>query len=271
MAAQVTILVPNYRTPELTRICLRQLRKHTDPSRIHVIAIDNHSGDDSTEYLRSLGWIELIERAGIPGENGPESHARALDMAVERVTTPYFLSIHTDTFVRRDDWLDYLLSHIDGKDKVGGVGSWKLESKTALRRFAKRMEQKVQGSYYDAIGKTDHKIEGKGRNYLYLRSHCALYRTAPVHEQKLKFCELDGDRACGQVLHKALEDAGYEMIFLESEHLGKYMDHVNHATMILNPELSSRGEARAKDIKRVQQSLKAVNAEAILADTSLDG
>ncbi len=266
----LTILIPNYRTPDLTRICLRLLRKHTDCSRIHVIAIDNNSGDASTEYLRSLDWIELIEREGIPGENGPESHARALDMAVERVTTPYFLSIHTDTFVRRNDWLDYLLSHIDGKDKVGGVGSWKLESKTALRRWAKKLEQKVQGGYYDAIGKDDHKIEGKGRNYLYLRSHCALYRTAPVKENNLVFDALDGDRACGQVIHKSLQDMGYEMIFLESEDLGKYMDHVNHATMVLNPELSSKKEARPKDIKRVQDALKAVNADQILADTSLD-
>ena len=270
MSAEVTILVPNYRTPELTRICLRLLRKHSDPTRIHVIAIDNNSGDESTKYLRSLEWIELIERPGIPGESGGLSHARALDEAVERVNTPYFLSIHTDTFMRRDDWLDYLLSHIQGRENVGGVGSWKLESKTPIRRFAKRVEQKVQGWYYDMVGKTDHKIEGKGRNYLYLRSHCALYRTAPVKEHGLKFCRLEEQRTCGQVLHKSLEDLGYEMIFLESEHLGKYIDHVNHATMIINPELSSRGVARPKDLKRVEHSLKAVNSEAILADSSLD-
>ncbi|MBL8704260.1 MAG: glycosyltransferase, partial [Rhodospirillales bacterium] len=61
-APLVTVLVPNYRTPELTRLCLRLLRKHTPPGRIRVIAIDNDSRDESLDYLRSLAWISLIER-----------------------------------------------------------------------------------------------------------------------------------------------------------------------------------------------------------------
>lgn len=32
-AKEVPILVPNYRTPEITKICMRLLRKHTDPER----------------------------------------------------------------------------------------------------------------------------------------------------------------------------------------------------------------------------------------------
>ena len=58
----LTILLPNYKTPELTRLCLRSLRKYTDCSRIKVIAVDNASGDESLDYLRSLSWIRLIER-----------------------------------------------------------------------------------------------------------------------------------------------------------------------------------------------------------------
>ena len=39
----VTILLPNYKTPELTKLCIRSLRKYTDLSRIRVIAIDSAS------------------------------------------------------------------------------------------------------------------------------------------------------------------------------------------------------------------------------------
>ena len=46
----LTILLPNYKTPELTRLCLRSLRKYPDCSRIKVIAVDNASGDESVEY-----------------------------------------------------------------------------------------------------------------------------------------------------------------------------------------------------------------------------
>ena len=99
------MLIPNYKTPELTRICLRLIRKYTDMSRIKVVAIDNHSGDDSLDYLRSLDWITLIERQPADDDTPPLSHSRALDMALARVDTPYVLSIHTDTFMHHPGWL----------------------------------------------------------------------------------------------------------------------------------------------------------------------
>ncbi|MGA1443260.1 MAG: glycosyltransferase family 2 protein, partial [Methylophilaceae bacterium] len=94
-----TVLVPNYKTLKLTKVCLRLIKKNTDLKKVHVIVIDNDSKDDSTKYLRSLNWIELIERKGIKGEGGPMSHARALDLALTKVTTPFVIAIHTDTFV----------------------------------------------------------------------------------------------------------------------------------------------------------------------------
>ena len=59
----LTVLLPNYKTPELTKLCLRSLRKYTDFNQIQIVAIDNASGDESLAYLRSLPWIKLIERS----------------------------------------------------------------------------------------------------------------------------------------------------------------------------------------------------------------
>ena len=105
---EVTILVPNFRTLNITKICLRLLRRHTDLSRAKVVVVDNDSRDESLDYLRSIKWIELIERTSAPDDTPPLSHSRALDLALSKVDTPYVLSIHTDTFVRRADWLDVL-------------------------------------------------------------------------------------------------------------------------------------------------------------------
>jgi len=49
MKKLVTILIPNYKTPELTKLCLRLIRKHTDSDKIHVIVIENDSNDSSIE------------------------------------------------------------------------------------------------------------------------------------------------------------------------------------------------------------------------------
>ena len=265
----VTVLVPNYRTPELTRLCLRLLRKHTPPGRVAVIAIDNDSGDASTEYLRALEWITLIERPRVAGEKPWVAHAKALDLALERVATPYVLSIHTDTLVRGPGWLGYLLGAIEADPAIAGVGSWKLEVERAWwRRALKAVERRAQLAILPLIGKGYGRIEGYGDNYLYLRSHCALYRTEPLRRHGLTFAE--GELPAGKALHRRLEQHGHRMVFLDSRALGRHVLHVNNATMVLNREFGGTRRFRDRGMRRIAAALDAVAAGAVLADDALD-
>ncbi len=264
----MTILIPNYKTLDLTKLCLRLIRKRTDFTKAHVIVIDNDSQDESLDYLRTVSWIELIERKAIPGESPVQSHARALDMALERVTTPYVLSIHTDTLIKHPKWLEFLITEIEKNPIIAGVGSWKLEDKPMIKRFLKHMERNIQRIYYRLTGNHQHGLEGIGKNYYYLRSHCAMYRMDLIRKLNLHFG--DGDMVAGKDMHKRLIEAGHHMTFLPSEILIPYLDHVNHATTILNPHLSTRQKSVDKGLRRIQKSLARMNAKEILADVSLD-
>lgn len=264
----VSILVPNYKTLELTKLCLRLLRKHTRLDQVKVIVIDNDSGDDSLAYLRTVSWISLIERKAIPGESAVQSHSRALDLALAQVTTPYVLSIHTDTLVKHPQWLDFLLEQIEARPTIAGVGSWKLESKPFWRQLLKNIERVVQLTYFRLIGRTKHGIEGVGKNYYYLRSHCALYRMDLLKKYGLGFG--DGDMVAGKEMHKRLIDAGHEMVFLPSDMLIKYVEHINHATTVLNPHLSKRQKSVNKGLRRIEKSLVRMQASTILQDVTLD-
>jgi len=266
----VTVLLPNYRTPELTRLCLRLLRKHTPPGRIAVIAIDNDSADESTAYLRALDWITLIERPRVPAEKPWVAHARALDLGLARATTPYVLSIHTDTLVRDPGWIDCLLRPIAADAAVAGVGSWKLEVERRAwwRRWLKSVERRAQLAVLPLIGKGHGKVEGHGENYFYLRSHCALYRTDLLRRHGLSFTE--GELPAGKAMHRRLEQLGHRLVFLESAELGRHVLHVNNATMVLNREFGGTRRFRDRGMRRIAQALEAVDAGAILADASLD-
>ncbi len=266
--ALVTILVPNYKTLELTRLCLRLLRKYTESNIARVVVIDNDSADESLEYLRSLAWIQLIERKAIPGETPVMSHSRALDLGLEAVTTPFVLSIHTDTLVKHKKWLPYLLAEIAKRPTIAGVGSWKLESKPMWRRLMKYAERQWQLFYFNLIGKTRHGLEGVGKNYYYLRSHCALYRMDVLRHLNLHFT--DGDMVAGKYLHKQIVEAGYEMIFLPSDTLIHYLEHINHATTVLNPQLSTREKSVIKGLRRIKNTLNRLQAEVVLSDSGLD-
>lgn len=255
---QVSILVPNYKTLELTQLCLRLLRKHTDPQLAKVIVIDNDSQDASLEYLRNLSWIQLIERPRIPNEPPVMSHARALDLGLTQVDTPYVLSIHTDTLVKRSDWLAFLLAEIQKSPLIAGVGSWKLESKPLIKRILKYGERLWQG-----------KTKTSSRNYHYLRSHCALYRMDLIQQHDLSFA--DEGEVAGKIMHQKLITLGYQMTFLTSEVLGQYLDHVNHATTLLNPEFKDNiRRNRDKALRRLEQRLHRLGSQEILAEDALD-
>ena len=264
----VTILVPNYKTKELTKLCLRLLRKYTDPKLARVIIIDNDSRDESLSYLKTLRWIELIERPAIPGEHPHLAHSLALDSGLAQVTTPYVLSIHTDTLVKHPDWLNFLLTYIEKSPQTAGVGSWKIEHRSWLRSWIKNLERTIQINYYHLVNKTDHKVEGYGKNYYYLRSHCALYRTNLIRQLNLSFS--DSGEPAGKVMHKKLIDNGYQMIFLDTQELSRYLDHIDHATMALNPQLGARRRTIKQGIHRIGKRLAAVDADQILNDASLD-
>jgi GT2 family glycosyltransferase len=107
---EVTICVVHYKTLDLTRLCLRSIRKYTRyPHR--VLVIDNDSRDASTDYLRGLDWIELVERTDPANDaSGGYAHAAALDAGLARCRTPYFMAMHSDTVVHADGWL----GRIDG-------------------------------------------------------------------------------------------------------------------------------------------------------------
>ena len=100
----------------------------------------------------------------------------------------------------------------------------------------------------------------------YLRSHCALYRTAVIKELGVNF-SLKNEVA-GKAMHEKMIEAGYEMEFLPATTLLGYMEHLNHATIVLNPELGGRAQTIKKGTRRINQRLAVTNA--VLADGSLD-
>lgn len=253
---EITILIPSYRTPELTKLCLRLFNKFTPPDRAVFLVIDNDSGDETPAYLKTLPWIDFVERKVAPGESGPVMHANALDLGLQRVRTPFVLVVHTDTLPRRSDWLDYLLSEIRKSDRIAGVGSWKLEHVSFWKKCGKCLEAFFQ----TLTGRRRHEER-------YLRSHCALYRTELLRKYTRGFN--DGDTA-GRSIHRLLTEQGFEMKFLPSEILGEYIVHLNHATGILNPPEGSRRCARPEAKRRLSAAMDSEFFREVLSDPSLD-
>ncbi len=251
-----TIIIPNYKTPFLTRLCLRALRSCTDLEQTRVIVVDNDSADESLEYLKQVEWITLMERK-TAGESGPQMHARALDAALAQVDTPFFAVMHTDTIIKDPNWLDFLLGQFEGTPKLAGVGSWKIEHVSRAKMIGQRIENFIRETF-------THRRHAPEERYL--RSHCALYRTEPVKTLTRGF---DDGETAGRSLHRMLVAAGWEMRFLDSAVLGRYVDHLNHATMILNPSGSGR-TSKASSRRKLEGKLDNPYYRQLLANDALD-
>ena len=124
---KATICIVNYKTLDFIRLCLRSIRKFTKYP-YEVIVVDNDSQDESLKYLKSLNWIRLIERrAGANEPGGGYAHAAGLDLGLEDCNTEFFVSMHSDTFVRKDNWLEGLIYYFGRDESIVCVGSGKIE------------------------------------------------------------------------------------------------------------------------------------------------
>ena len=226
---QFSVVLVNYRTYELTKICLELLREPAEDIGFAVWVVDNNSGDESAAYLRSLNWIRLIERTPSANEAGFLAHGRALDMVLDRVETEYLFLLHTDTFVHNPKVFQLMLDQCR-KSKVIAVGCLEQVYRGELgirwriaTRFLKHHVRRAKIS----LGLKSR----PPKPYLerYIKSFCALWNIKVMREHGWRF-EM-GNANPSYVMQDRAIDAGYAIRKLSPRQVFRYLDHVESGTV----------------------------------------
>mgnify|MGYP001587111607 CR=1 FL=1 len=258
---RTTICIVNYKTELLTKLCLRSIRKYTGARDYEVIVVDNDSADSSLDYLRRLKWIRLFERTGQVMRSGSWAHGTGLDVGLENAAGEYFIAMHSDSIVRREGWLDFLLAKIAEAD-YACAGSGKLDLKPRWLETLKKMTD---------VKKWIRHFAGQKRNDFYIRTICAIYNTQILRKENLKFSmRTDEGVTCGKQIYYELMDRGCRTNPIDQFEAAGYMHHLAHATMVLNPEFTVRSRTRLKYEKKMRQILSSPEITSILNDSSLD-
>lgn len=259
---KTTIGIVNYKTELLTKLCLRSIRKFTSlPYK--VVVVDNDSNDASLEYLRSLKWITLIERPGQVMRSGSWAHGTGLDLCLDAADTEYFVAMHSDTFVHRANWLEFLIKKMETAPTAQCAGSGKMDLKPLWLVVLKKLTD-----YKEWARKLS---PGHKRDDFYIRTICGLYRTETLFKENLRFVmNVDQGVTCGKQLYYELIDKGYKTRPVTDYAMSSYIYHLAHATMVLNPEFTVRKRTEQKCRAAMLKILESPLAKEILADDSLD-
>ncbi|EXI90766.1 MAG: Glycosyl transferase family 2 [Candidatus Accumulibacter regalis] len=224
-----SIALVNYKSLEMTSICLDLLQKAVDVSEIPVWVVDNDSNDASLEYLRSIDWIKLIERKPPGEEVGFLAHGRALDMILEKVSTEYLLLLHTDTFIYDPAIIDIMLEKFSADDRVAAVGCmepvlrklphtvWRTATrgtKYYFRRLKMALGLKTRPPtlYYE----------------VYFKSFCALWNVNIIKSHGMSFSM--GEKIPGYEMQDELPRLGYRFVRIAPREMFRYLDHIDKGT-----------------------------------------
>lgn len=225
-----SIVIVNYKTPEITRICLDLLHQHLGNDNVPIWVVDNNSADESTEYLRTLDWINLIERSAPGPEIGHIAHGKALDLVLQRVETDYLFLMHTDTFVFDKNVFPMMLSKCLKNPKVVAVGCVEQINRGTARslwRFSSRLFKHHYRRLKVSVGLRSR--EPKPYREVYLKSFCTLWNCKLIKQHDMHF-SMD-ERVPGYTLQDRMTELGYVVEMLSPRKIFSYLDHIQAGTV----------------------------------------
>jgi len=263
---KATICVPNYKTLDFTRLCLRSIRKFTKYP-YEVIVVDNGSRDESLEYLKGLKWIRLVEQRGGGELTGSYAEGLALDIGLQMCNTEFFIVMHSDTFVHKDNWLTELIGCFGSGESVSCVGSGKIELTPRWRILLKKATD------FKAFKRRIlREPEARGKFRYHNRTICCIYRTEVLRRRNLSFLMgKEEGLTAGQKLYFELVDHGYKTVELSPSIMRQYVIHLAHATQVVNPQEFILPKKTVKKYNRIIDKVLSLEIiRDILQDESLD-
>lgn len=240
-APLVTIVIPNWNTGQLLRVCLASVVRFTEvPHRI--VVVDNASGDASRETAEGAaakGLITLVRRDDAKNE-GAADHGAALDAGLAATETPLLMTLDSDAWARRPGWLAAFVEALGDASHAGA------------RKFPSGRVKQA----WDWLRRKELGPESR-----YIRPCHALYRVDLLRDHQLSFGPWRGPegrwRTCGEHLHEQLLELEHPGVFMPHAQVEALVGHLRHATFVLNAEQfpTLRAKTRRKGEAQIERLL----------------
>ena len=256
-APTLSIVIPQYRTEQLIRLCLRALRKYSSLP-MEVIVVDNNSGDASLDYLRTVPWIKLIENTRA-ASLGTQAHKEALDLGVRAARGDWIMLLHSDTIFLKTGWDRDMIAEAEQRQVVGFSSVIRDINRfeTPWQRLKRRVRERKLPAEINQCGEQTK-----------VMSYCFGIQRTVLESLGFSFAERDGDVV--SVLFHTLRLANQPFWLMGRRFQESRLWHTSNATSILTAQITDSDLVRKYD----QKSARLFNApeiQSLLADHALDG
>ncbi|GAB3955708.1 glycosyltransferase family 2 protein [Spirosoma harenae] len=123
----LSIIIVNYKTPQLILNCLASVYAYTQGVRFEVLVVDNQSNDDSQAIIQGtysdVRWLQTGYNAGF---------SRANNVGIREARGRYILLLNSDTLLI-DNVLAHCVQVLDNRSDVAAVSAMQLKADRQLR------------------------------------------------------------------------------------------------------------------------------------------
>ncbi len=143
---KLSVIIVSYNVKHYLQQCIDSVKRATQDIETKIYVVDNHSRDNSVEYLKRKNRdIKIIASKHNYG------FARANNMAITRSKSDYILLLNPDTFVGENTIKD-CLEFIETHQNVGGIGVRMLKCDGTSAKESRRGLPTPMVSFYKMCG-----------------------------------------------------------------------------------------------------------------------
>ena len=256
MTPILSIIIPQYKTLELIRLCIRAIKQFS-VLQPEIIVVDNNSKDASLDYLKKIKNITLIENKRKC--NGADAHRLALDLGIKKARGQWILLFHSDSIVLRKGWDEDLIDLT--KKYPGTIGATTIYRD--INRFAPWYTKllryfKERNSFFNySLDVTNKKI----------MSYCFLIERQFFLKTGYEFYGSQGD--VGDSLYQIHIKNKKPFILLGRKMLNRFIWHTSNATSLAAGLMNDK-KSKQKFLKKRNQLLSSDIISSILKNNALD-
>jgi GT2 family glycosyltransferase len=131
----VSIIIINYRTPQLIIDCLKSIYKFTTGVSFEIIVVDNDPEHGEGQLVRAefpeIKWLDMAYNSGF---------GRANNKGMQVATARYFLILNADTLVS-DNVIGRCVEHMDAQKNVIACGALQHDAQDKPMNFYKSFNE----------------------------------------------------------------------------------------------------------------------------------